>query len=141
MRLDKLARRLRAHQNATRKQTDTGQRQLRDQIADLDRRIGLQITALERGIEPDLIGQRIAGLRDAKSTVRRRARPRCSCASRNLALALQRAPPGINGQVVVGLVAHRDASPVIVVIAIPRSVMAAWWSPSGWAACAWSARR
>jgi hypothetical protein len=100
MRLDKLARQLRAHQNATRKQTDTGQRQLRDQIADLDRRIGLQINALERGIEPDLIGQRNAGLRDAKSTLRRRARPRCSCASRNLALALQRAPPGINGQVV-----------------------------------------
>jgi hypothetical protein len=66
MRLDKLARQLRAHQKASRKQTDTRQRQLRDQIADLDRRIGLQITALERGIEPDLIGQRIAELREAK---------------------------------------------------------------------------
>jgi hypothetical protein len=42
------------------------QRQLRDQIADLDRRIGLQIQALEQEIEPELIGQRIAALREAK---------------------------------------------------------------------------
>ncbi len=66
MRLEKLARQLRAHQKTTQQQSSTRQRQLRDDIADLDRRIGLQIQALEQGIEPELIGQRIADLRKAK---------------------------------------------------------------------------
>jgi len=36
---------------------------LRHEIADLDRRMGLQIDALEQGIEPELVGERIAQLR------------------------------------------------------------------------------
>ena len=66
MRLDKLARQLRAHEKTTTKMTLATQRRLRDRIADLDRRIGLQIEALERGIEPDLVKQRIAELRKGK---------------------------------------------------------------------------
>ncbi len=68
MRLDKLARQLRAHQKASRKDLGAKQRQLRDRVADLDRRIGLQITALEQDIEPELVGQRIAELRKDKES-------------------------------------------------------------------------
>jgi hypothetical protein len=66
MRLDKLARQLQAHQRQTARQADGAQRQLRDEIAELDDRIGRLIEALERGMEPDLIGARLAKLRDAK---------------------------------------------------------------------------
>jgi hypothetical protein len=66
MPLDKLEKQLRTHQKTAKKQTDALQRELRDRIADLDRRIGLQIDALETGIEPQLVGQRIADLREAK---------------------------------------------------------------------------
>ena len=41
-------------------------RRVRHEIADLDRRIGLQIDALEQGIEPELVGERIAQLRVEK---------------------------------------------------------------------------
>jgi hypothetical protein len=105
---------LRAHQKTTRKQTDNRQRQLRDQIADLDRRIGLQITALERGIEPDLIGHRIAELRKAKEDAEIELRALTPAAVDsgpdedpaallgripNLAHALQQAPPEVKRQV------------------------------------------
>jgi hypothetical protein len=43
----------------------TGKR-LRKQVADLDRKIGLQIETVEKGIEPELVGQRIAELRAEK---------------------------------------------------------------------------
>jgi len=66
LRTDKLARQLRTHAKTTHKQTAAAHRHLRDTIADLDRRIGLQITALEHGIEPELVGQRIATLRQDK---------------------------------------------------------------------------
>jgi site-specific DNA recombinase len=66
MRLDKLARELRAHERTTTKETLAAHRHLREQIADFDRRIALQITALEDGLEPDLVKQRIAELRAAK---------------------------------------------------------------------------
>ena len=66
MRLDKLARQLRAHEKTTAKQTLATHHNLRDSIADLDRRIALQIEALEQGVEPELVKQRIAKLREAK---------------------------------------------------------------------------
>lgn len=53
MRLDKLARQLRAHQKASRKDLGAKQRQLRDRVADLDRRIGLQITASSKTSSPN----------------------------------------------------------------------------------------
>jgi len=46
----------------------TAQKQLREQIADLDDRIGKQIAALEQGIEPQLIAKRIEKLRRDKET-------------------------------------------------------------------------
>jgi hypothetical protein len=66
MRLDKLARQLQAHEKRNRTETGTRRQRLRDKIADVDRRIGLQIEALEQGVEPELIGKRIANLRDDK---------------------------------------------------------------------------
>ena len=66
MRLDKLARQLRAHEKTTSKQTTARHGQLRDAIADIDRRVALQIEAVEAGVEPDLVKQRIAKLRADK---------------------------------------------------------------------------
>ena len=75
---------------------------------------GLQITALERGIEPDLIGQRIAELREAKDAAEIELRSLTPAAIDsgpdedpaallaripNLAHALQQAPPEIKRQV------------------------------------------
>ena len=68
MRLEKLERQLLAHQRSTRRGSAAVQRRLRESIADLDERIGRQIEALERGIEPDLIAKRIAKLRKDKET-------------------------------------------------------------------------
>ncbi len=69
MRLEKLARQLRTQQRQAKRGAATDEQRLRKQAADLDRRIGLQLDALERGIEPDLIGQRIAKLRAEKDNV------------------------------------------------------------------------
>jgi site-specific DNA recombinase len=66
MRLDKLARQLGTHERETRKHHEATHRRLRDTIADIDRRISLQIQALESGLEPQLVGQRIAELRKDK---------------------------------------------------------------------------
>lgn len=63
MRLQKLTKQLRAHQRQTKRTGGNNNANLRRHIADLDRRIGLQLNALEQGIEPDLIGQRIGQLR------------------------------------------------------------------------------
>jgi site-specific DNA recombinase len=68
MRLDKLGRQLRTHHRASAKREKGAQRRLRDEIADLDRRIGLQIEALERGVEPELVSKRIEKLRRDKET-------------------------------------------------------------------------
>jgi len=74
MRLEKLARQLRTQQRQAKRGAATDEQRLRKQAADLDRRIGLQLDALERGIEPDLIGQRIAKLRAEKDNVDTRLR-------------------------------------------------------------------
>jgi len=66
MRLEKLARQLRAHQKTTAKNAGGTETRLREAIADLDERIGKQIEALEQGIEPQLISKRIEKLRKDK---------------------------------------------------------------------------
>jgi site-specific DNA recombinase len=66
MRLDKLARQLRAHQKAAAKTADGKLKRLREEVADLDHRIGKQIDALEQGVEPQLVSKRIEKLRRAK---------------------------------------------------------------------------
>ncbi len=66
MRLEKLARQLRAHQKAAAKTANGTQKRLREEVADLDHRIGKQIEALEQGVEPQLVSRRIEKLRRAK---------------------------------------------------------------------------
>ena len=66
MRLDKLARQLRAHEKAAAKTADGTLQRLRDEVADLDHRIGKQIEALEQGVEPQLVSKRIEKLRRDK---------------------------------------------------------------------------
>jgi site-specific DNA recombinase len=66
MRLEKLPRQLRAHEKASAKTADGAQKRLREEAADLDHRIGKQIEALERGVEPQLVSKRIEKLRRDK---------------------------------------------------------------------------
>ncbi len=66
MRLSKLANQLRIHERDARQNGKRHHDALRRQIADLDRRLGLQLNALEKGIDPELIGARIAELRARK---------------------------------------------------------------------------
>jgi site-specific DNA recombinase len=66
MRVDKLARQPRAHQKTAAKAANGTQKRLRDEVADLDHRIGKQIEALEQGVEPQLVSKRIEKLRRAK---------------------------------------------------------------------------
>jgi site-specific DNA recombinase len=66
MRLEKLARQLKAHRKRSRGQADKAIKALREEVAELDRRIGAQIEALEAGVEPALVRKRIEKLRTDK---------------------------------------------------------------------------
>jgi hypothetical protein len=63
MRLDRLSRQLRAQRRDSHRDARDSALRIRQQLADLERRIKLQVQALEDGIEPDLVSQRIAELR------------------------------------------------------------------------------
>ncbi len=69
MRLDKLAKQLRAHERAERRNGKLAGTRIRQQVADLDRKIKAQVHALERGIEPELVSERIAELRGEKEAL------------------------------------------------------------------------
>jgi site-specific DNA recombinase len=113
MRLQKLARQLRTHARQTRQKAATNEEQLRKRIADLDRRIGLQLDALEKGVEPELIGARIAQLRAEKEEIESRLRelpPPVHASDTDeleaalarvpdLTRALQEAPPALKRQI------------------------------------------
>ncbi len=113
MRLQKLARQLRTHARQTHQRDASDHARLRQRIADLDRRIGLQLDALEKGIEPELIGARIARLRADKEEIESRLRelpPTVndtdtteleSALARvpDLTRALQEAPPALKRQI------------------------------------------
>jgi DNA invertase Pin-like site-specific DNA recombinase len=66
MRLEKLSRQLRAHAKRSKSQAEQTSKALRDEVAELDRRIGAQIEALEEGVEPALVRKRIEKLRADK---------------------------------------------------------------------------
>jgi site-specific DNA recombinase len=63
MRLEKLAKQLRAAERESTKASRHLATRLRQQIADTERRIKLQVQALEDGIEPEIVGARIKELR------------------------------------------------------------------------------
>jgi site-specific DNA recombinase len=69
MRMEKLARQLDAHGKRNSKEAREAQARMRRQAADLDHAIGLQIAAIEKGIEPELVAQRITQLRADKEQI------------------------------------------------------------------------
>ena len=69
MRLDKLEQAAARPRPRRAAQRQARRRPVRQQIADLDRRIKAQIDALEKGIEPELVSERIAELRDEKEAL------------------------------------------------------------------------
>ena len=69
MRLDKLAKQLRAHDREQRRNGKLAGTRMRQQIAELDRKIKAQVQALEKGIEPELVSERIAELRGEKEAI------------------------------------------------------------------------
>ncbi|MDQ3102360.1 MAG: hypothetical protein M3Q53_00785 [Actinomycetota bacterium] len=69
MRLDKLAKQLKAHDRAERQNGKLAGTRIRQQVAELDRKIKAQIQALEKGIEPELVSERIAELRGEKEAL------------------------------------------------------------------------
>jgi DNA invertase Pin-like site-specific DNA recombinase len=68
MRLERLAKQLRAHERAERK----GQRhlatRLRQQVAECNRKIRVQVQALEDGVEPEVVTARIAELKSDRAS-------------------------------------------------------------------------
>jgi hypothetical protein len=66
MRLDKLAKQLRSHDRERRKTGQLAATRLRQQIADANRKIRIQVQALEDGIEPEIVTARISELKADK---------------------------------------------------------------------------
>jgi site-specific DNA recombinase len=64
MRLERLSKQLRDHRRESRRDSKLGATKVRQQLADTDRRLKVQVQALEDGIEPDLVSARIQELRD-----------------------------------------------------------------------------
>ncbi len=69
MRLDKLAKQLRAHDREQRRNGKLAGTRIRQQVAELERKIKAQVQALEKGIEPELVSERIAELRGEKEAL------------------------------------------------------------------------
>jgi hypothetical protein len=63
MRLDKLAKQLDSHDRKQRKHGQLAATRLRQQITDTDRKLKLQVQALEDGVDPDLVQARITELK------------------------------------------------------------------------------
>ena len=69
MRLERLAKQLRAHDREQRRNGKLAGTRMRQQIVELDRKIKAQVQALENGIEPELVSERIAELRGEKEAL------------------------------------------------------------------------
>ena len=70
MRLDKLAKQLKAHNRAERRNGKLAGTRMRQQIGELERKIKAQVQALEKGIEPELVSERIGELREREGGAR-----------------------------------------------------------------------
>jgi site-specific DNA recombinase len=114
MRLDKLARQLRAHQKAPASRPTPGSASCATRSPTSTGASGCRSPRLNRGIEPDLVGQRIAELREAKDAAEIELRGLTPAAADSgpdedpaallaripsLAHALRQAPPEIKRQV------------------------------------------
>ena len=69
LRIERLEKQLRASAREQRKEGKLAGTRIRKQIAELDRKIKAQIQALEKGIEPELVSERIAELRGDKEAL------------------------------------------------------------------------
>ena len=69
LRIERLEKQLKAQARSERKNGKLAGTKLRRQIADSDRKIKAQVLALEKGIEPELVGERIAELRADKEAL------------------------------------------------------------------------
>ncbi len=69
MRLDKLVKQLKAHDRAERRNGKLAGTRIRQQIGELDRKIKARVQALEKGIEPELVSERIGELREEKEAL------------------------------------------------------------------------
>lgn len=69
MRLDKLAKQLRAHDRDHRRNGKLAGTRIRQQVVELERKIKAQVQALEKGIEPELVSERIVELRGEKEAL------------------------------------------------------------------------
>lgn len=67
MRIEKLAKQLRAESKARTRDGKQAVTKIRAQIGELDRKIKAQVIALEQGIEPHLVSERISELREQKT--------------------------------------------------------------------------
>jgi site-specific DNA recombinase len=69
LRLDKLSKQLKAESRSKRRDGKLAGTRIRQQVAELDRKIKAQVIALEDGIEPDLVSERIGELREQKAAL------------------------------------------------------------------------
>lgn len=69
LRVEKLSKQLKAHDRKQRKDGKLAGTRIRQQVSDLDRKIKAQIVALEEGVEPELVSERIGVLREQKGAL------------------------------------------------------------------------
>jgi site-specific DNA recombinase len=69
MRVEKLAKQLTAHGREQKRNGKLAGIKMRNQIAELERKIKAQVQALEKGIEPELVSERIGELRGEKEAL------------------------------------------------------------------------
>ncbi len=69
LRLERLEKQLRAQARSERRNGKLAGTRLRKQIAEVDRKIKAQVQALEKGVEPELVSERIAELRGDKEAL------------------------------------------------------------------------
>ena len=69
MRLEKLSKQLKAHSREEKRKGKLTGTRIRQQVAEIDRKIKAQVMALEEGIEPELVSDRIGELRAQKEAL------------------------------------------------------------------------
>ena len=96
LRLERLEKQLRAQARSERREGKTAGIRLRQQVAEIDRKIKAQVQALEKGIEPELVSARIGELRADKEaleeTLAQVGAEREEAEDEELALQLARVP-------------------------------------------------
>ena len=69
LRIQKLSKQIRAEAKSRKRDGKLTGTRIRQQVADLDRKIKAQVIAIEEGVEPEIVSQRISELREQKSAL------------------------------------------------------------------------